>query len=93
MNLQMVKGVAFLSFRFMATTRRAGRHTRARARGKDGRGTRDDPKRRRHGVDGECTFHTFRVVARRASGMWVKGFELIDACAGGCVWGKQKRCV
>jgi hypothetical protein len=35
-------------------------------------------------------FHTFRVVARRASSVWVKGFELMDACAGGCVWGKTQ---
>ena len=55
--------------------------------------TRNDDDDDDDDMDGDRMFHAFRVVARRASGMWVKGFELIDACAGGCVWGKQKRCV
>jgi len=82
----MTNGVVFFPSRFR---QQPERHTRGRAAKTDaGRATtRNDDD---DDMDGDCTFHAFRVVARRASGMWVKGFELIDACAGGCDWGKHR---
>ena len=81
----MTKGCRF--FRFIRFTTRASVVTRARA-GKTDAGratTRNDDD-----MDGDRALRAFRVVARRASGTWVKGFELICARAGGCVWGKHR---